>query len=401
MSSVFKTADGALAFRGGFDSHALSPTPALARARFVSRMTQTPPPNPEREQTDESLRAEREQVDLALGEELAAVDETADDVINKARARADAVLAEARANTDRQTGRVNVRASGIVAKERSLEDQAVREERADADESLRIERAEQVTLLSAERTETDKDLTSERARSDAAIATRDAFLGIVSHDLRNMLSGIVGFAGMISRDVSRDDHDDRILTHARNIQRSGARMNRLIGDLVDLASIEAGVLAVAREPGDPSDVVAEAIAAFQPQAAAKNVALTAKISPLPSLVTFDPARLLQVLTNLLSNAIKFTPANGKVAVRADRVGDEVVIAVSDTGVGIPSDQLEAVFARFVQVTKNDQRGVGLGLYISRSIVQGHSGRIWVESKVGEGSVFRVALPIEPGVVLAQ
>ena len=364
-------------------------------------MTQTPPPSPEREQTDESLRSEREQVDLALGEELAAIDETADAVMNKARARADAVLAGARANTDRQTGRVNARASGIVAKERSVEDRAVREERADADESLRVERAEHVALLSAERTETDKDLTSERARSDAALATRDAFLGVVSHDLRNILSGMMGFAGMISRDVSRDDHVERILAHAKHIQRSGARMNRLIGDLVDVASIEAGVLAVARELGDPSDVVAEAVAAFQPQAAAKKVAVTAEISPLPSLVTFDSARLLQVLTNLLSNAIKFTPANGHVAVRTDRVGDEVVIAVSDTGVGIPSDQLEAVFARFVQVTKNDQRGVGLGLYISRSIVQGHGGRIWVESKIGEGSTFRVALPIEPDVAPAE
>lgn len=364
-------------------------------------MTQTPPPNPEREQTDESLRSEREHVDLALGEELAAIDETADAVINKARARADAVLAGARANTDRQTGRVNARASGIVAKERSLEDQAVREERADADESLRVERAEHVALLSAERTETDKDLSSERARSDAALATRDAFLGVVSHDLRNILSGMMGFAAMISRDVSRDDHVDRILTHAKQIQRSGARMNRLIGDLVDVASIEAGVLAVARELGDPTHVVAEAVAAFQPQAAAKNVALTAEIAPLPSLVAFDPARLLQVLTNLLSNAIKFTPAHGNVVVHADRVGDEVVIAVSDTGAGIPADQLDTVFGRFVQVTKNDQRGVGLGLYISRSIVQGHGGRIWAESKIGQGSTFRVALPIEPTITPAE
>jgi signal transduction histidine kinase len=364
-------------------------------------MTQTPPPNPEREQTDESLRAERDKADLALGEELTAVDDTADAVINKARARADAVLAEARADTDRQTGRVHARASGIVAAERSIEDQAVREERADADESLRIERAEQVALLSAERTETDKDLSSERARSDAALATRDAFLGIVSHDLRNILSGMMGFTGMISRDVAREDHVDRILKHTQQIQRSGARMNRLIGDLVDVASIEAGVLAVAREAGDPTHVVAEAVAAFQPQAAAKNVALTADLSPLQSLVTFDPARLLQVLTNLLSNAIKFTPANGKVAVRADRVGDEVVISVSDTGVGIPSDQLEAVFARYAQVTKNDRRGVGLGLYISRSIVHGHGGRIWAESKLGEGSTFRVALPIESATAPAE
>lgn len=365
-------------------------------------MTDERTPNPEREQTDESLRAERDKVDTALSEDLTAIDETADAVIDKARARADDLLAKARANTDRQAGRVNARSSEIVAKTRSLEDQAVREERADADESLRTERAEHVALLSAERSETDKDLSSERARSDDAIATRDAFLEVVSHDLRNMLSGMVGFATLISRDVAQEDHVERIRTHAQRIQRSGVRMSRLIGDLVDVASIEAGVLRVTRELGDPTHVVAEAVAAFQAQASAKGISLSAEIAPQPAVVAFDPARILQVLTNLLSNAIKFTAANGKVVVRADRIGDDVVIAVSDTGSGIPSDQLETIFGRFVQVT-NDQRGVGLGLYISRSIMQGHGGRIWATSMVGEGSTFFFSLPIEglPTIALAE
>lgn len=366
-------------------------------------MTHEQTPNPEREQTDESLRAERDKVDTALSEELTAIDETADAVIDRARVRADDLLAKARANTDRQTGRVNARSSAIVARTRSLEDQAVREERADADESLRTERAEHVALLSVERSETDKDLSSERARSDDAIATRDAFLEVVSHDLRNMLSGMIGFATLIARDVSREDHVERILTHTQRIQRSGARMSRLIGDLVDVASIEAGVLRVTRELGDPTHVVAEAVAAFQAQASAKGISLIAEIAPRPAVVAFDPARILQVLTNLLSNAIKFTAVNGKVVVHADRIGDDVVIAVSDTGSGIPSDQLETIFGRFVQVTKNDQRGVGLGLYISRSIVQGHGGRIWATSTVGEGSTFCFSLPIEglPTIALAE
>jgi signal transduction histidine kinase len=351
-------------------------------------------PNPERDQTDESLRVEREVVDLALGDELAAVDDTADAVIDKARARADEVLARARANTDRQTVRVTGRSSAIVEKTRSLEDQAVRQERADADESLRIEREEHVALLSVERDETDKDLLSERARSDDALATRDAFLGVVSHDLRNMLSSIIGFAALIAKDAAREDKAERILRLTGGIQRSGARMNRLIGDLVDVASIDAGALAVAREVGDPAHVVAEAVDAFQTQASARAVSLVAEIDPRPVLVAFDPARILQVLTNLLSNAIKFTPAGGSVVVSVRGAPDEVVIAVSDTGPGIPSDQLEAVFARFVQVTKNDRRGVGLGLYISRSIVQGHGGRIWAENRTGEGATFSFTLPTD-------
>lgn len=352
------------------------------------------PPHPQRDQTDESLRAEREVVDLALGDELAAIDDTADAVIAKARARADDVLAKARANTDRQTGRVNARSSAIVEKTRALEDRAVREERADADESLRAERAEHVTLLSVERGETDKDLLSERARSDEALATRDAFLGIVSHDLRNMLTGIVGFTALIAKEARALDQPERILALTKSIQASGARMDRLIGDLVDVASIDAGALGVTREVGDLAHVVLEAVDAFQAHASARAVSLAADMGPGSVLIAFDPARVLQVVTNLLSNAVKFTPAGGSVVVSLRRVHDEMVVSVSDTGPGIPSDQLEAVFARFVQVTKNDRRGVGLGLYISRSIVQGHGGRIWAENRTGGGATFSFTLPMD-------
>lgn len=354
------------------------------------------PPSPERDQTDESLRVERESVDAALGEELADVDETADAVIEQARARADEVLAAARAATDRQTGRADAQSSAVVAQKRSLEDQAVRKERAEANESLRAERAEQVALLSTEREETDKDLSDERTRSDDALATRDAFLGVVSHDLRGMLSSVVAYASLIARDVSRADHVEQVRAHAMRIQRSATRMDRLIGDLVDVASIEAGVLAVAREVGDPTEVVTEAVDTFQAEASAGGVSLVAEIVPPPSLAAHDPARILQVLTNLLSNAIKFTKPDGTVVVRMETIRDEVQISVRDTGAGIPADQLEAIFARFRQVSKNDRRGVGLGLYISKSIVQGHGGRIWAESRSGEGSTFFFTLPVHAG-----
>ena len=111
-------------------------------------------------------------------------------------------------------------------------------------------------------------------------------------------------------------------------------------------------------------------------------------------VAFDAARILQVLCNLLSNALKFTPAQGSIVVRLEHVDDNVVCCVSDTGEGIPDDKLEAVFDRFVQLTKNDRRGVGLGLFISKCIVQGHGGRIWVENRIGAGSTFCFTLPVE-------
>jgi signal transduction histidine kinase len=345
--------------------------------------------NPERDLTDESLRLERETADRAVREKLAAIDETADAVISRARARADDVLAAARAKTDLSTFALP---SASLAMARGLEDELVREERADADESLRVERAENVAHLSFERVETDKDLHSERARSDDALATRDEVLAVVSHDLRNMLNGIIGFAALIEEDSRRGEPAD-IPLHAQRIQRSGARMSRLVGDLVDLASIRSGRLAVALVVGDPAQVVLEATETFEQQASARGITLTTEIvSPLAP-VALDPARILQVLINLLSNAIKFTPPNGCVAVRLERVANEMLFSFHDTGTGIPPQELVAVFERFHQVTKNDRRGVGLGLYISKCIVQGHGGRIWAESKPGEGSTFSFTLPI--------
>ena len=342
---------------------------------------------PERAQTDESLRLEREKVDDALNDQLTAIDETADAIITLARKRADDVLAAARAKTDRQSA--SSAAGAIIDRERGREDAAVQRERARADETLRQERAEHVELLSLERDETDRDLLSERVRADDAVATRDDVLGIVSHDLRNMLSGVIGFAVLIETRPS----DEQAVLYARRIQRSGTRMNRLIGDLVDVASIEAGTLAVTREIGDPAHVLTEAVETFQAKAAEARVSLVVEIVQPSSVAAFDPARILQVLTNLLSNAIKFTPAGGSAVARVERDGDDIRFTVSDTGIGIPADKLEAVFGRFVQVRRQDRRGVGLGLYISKCIVQGHGGRIWAENRTGGGSTLCFTLPI--------
>jgi signal transduction histidine kinase len=107
----------------------------------------------------------------------------------------------------------------------------------------------------------------------------------------------------------------------------------------------------------------------------------------------DSARIFQVLINLLSNAVKFTPRGGKIVVRVERVGPDLCFAVRDTGEGIPADRLESVFERFVQV-RDDRRGMGLGLYISKCIVEGHGGRIGVESTLGHGSSFLFTLPLQ-------
>lgn len=357
--------------------------------------------NLEREQTDESLRVERRRADDALAEKLSAVEDAADAVISKARARADELLAAGRAKVDRQSATQaagTTSAQAVVNLERGLADSVLRKERAAADEILRAERAEDASVLVSERDITDQDLSRERSRSDDAVATRDDFLGIVGHELRNMLTSVVAFAELIVKAESGpEEHEgQQVLNHARRIQRSGARMNRLIGDLVDVASIEAGALAVKRQLGDPSHVLTEAVDTFQTQAAASGVSLLSEVTTASSVAEFDPARILQVLANLVGNAIKFTPAGGTVVVHLERAADELRFAVRDTGVGIPREHLDTVFERFRQVNRDDRRGVGLGLYISKCIVQGHGGRIWAESGPTAGSTFWFTLPVAPG-----
>ena len=354
-------------------------------------------PSPEREQTDESLRVERMKADDVLADKLSAIEEAADAVIEKARARADEVLAAGRAKVDRQSARAGAMSPpDALRNERSLEDRVLQKERADADEVLRLERVDGAALLTTERGETDKDLSHERSRSDDAVSIRDEFLGIVSHDLRNLLGAVMGFAGLIVKAESgeMEHHAEQVVAHARRIQRSGARMNRLIGDLVDVASIEAGTLAVTRQLGDPRLVVTEAVDTFQAQASASGVTLTAEIAPAPAAVAeLDHARILQVLANLVGNAIKFTPSGGSVVVRFEHNAQELRFTVRDTGQGISAEDLRSVFERFRQGEKRDGRGVGLGLYISKCIVQGHGGHIFAESRPGEGSTFSFTLPV--------
>jgi signal transduction histidine kinase len=359
----------------------------------------------ERDQTDEGLRAEREQTDRALALRSASIEADADVALSRAREQADGVLNAARERADKKTemAEPHVQKSDILAEERALEDDAVQRERAIADESLRLTREEHARalckLLPLERDKTDRLLLTERARSDDALSNRDDILIIVSHDLRNLLSGIVMSAEQLAGNASDSEEEGRqTVLVAERIRRYGARMNRLIGDLVDIASIEGGKLAVTPVRGDAAMPVAEAIEMFRPAAAAKELSLEAEFIEAPLPADFDHGRMLQVFANLITNSIKFTLPGGRIRVRGERDGGEVRFCVSDTGLGIHGDMLELVFERFWQAGKDDRRGLGLGLYISRCIVEAHGGRLWVESRLGAGSRFYLTLPgVEAGV----
>ena len=222
-----------------------------------------------------------------------------------------------------------------------------------------------------------------------ALDLRDEFLAIVSHDLRNPLNAIALNTQLLERLVSSSDpHLARI---SRSLASSIAQMQRIISDLLDLAAIDAGKLAVQLQPGDARNAIEEAVEASRPIAAEKSIALDAVIGPDPLLARFDPGRLAQVLENLIHNALKFTPTGGRISVEGRTTGSVVEIRVRDTGPGLQAEEIALIFERFRQVEKRGRRALGLGLYISRSIVESHGGRIWAESVPGEGSTFLFTL----------
>jgi signal transduction histidine kinase len=361
-------------------------------------MPSGPKSSTDREQTDQSLRREREKTDRALVERKVAAQEDADQVVQRARGNADAVLAAARDKADHrfssETGAV--RPDSIV-EDRELEDDVLRTERATADATLHREREETASalarLLPVERDKTDRFLLTERGRSDTEIAHRDDFLGMVSHDLRNLLGGIVMSAAILSEHADDSEGGMEVRSSAARIERYAARMNRLIGDLVDVASLDAGVLAMTRARGDARQLVAEAVDVFRVPAAAKRIDLEVDVAAEELVAEFDHERLLQVFANVISNAIKFTSPDTTVTVRVARDENALHFSVQDRGIGVAADMLQLIFERFWQVNKNDRRGTGLGLYISRCIVEAHGGRIWAESPAGGGTTIHFTIPM--------
>jgi len=358
----------------------------------------TPQPSPEREQTDESLHDEREKSDRAMAADRAAVLDSADEVLLRARQDADAVLLDAREKADQRLEESDppLAPSVAVAQDRVLEDALLQQERAAADQSLEVERAETDRVLSRllprERDQTDLFLLNERVRSDDALANRDDFLGLVSHDLRDGLGAIVLSAALIAKAAGETPDGTRIAGEAARIQRQVARMNRLIGDLLDIASIDAGKLRVAPTRGDLAALLGEAVDAFTAAAAVKQIQIEVQCQEHPLPAEFDHARLFQVLANLIMNSIKFSPAGGRITVRGERDGGTFRCSVSDTGIGIAADQIETIFDRFSQVDHSDARGLGLGLFISRCIIEAHGGTIRAESTIGQGTCVTFTVP---------
>ena len=346
----------------------------------------------ERSSTDEGLRSERQKTDAELAERSRALRDTATDVVTEARDKADSVLSDARDREDLKTGN-----SPQLANDRAREDAVLRTERRGADAVARNEvelrRVALASLLAFEREDTDLRLEIERKRADQALTSREDFMAMVSHDLRSLLGGIALSAELLKEVEKSDQPFVQVTRYAERIQRFSARMTRLVGDLMDVASIEAGKLALQRSPYDVSLLLRDSHDAFRPAAAAGGIELTCTSEEDPGVADLDHERILQVLTNLVGNALKFTPRGGRITIEVARREDAISFSVADTGSGIPPELLEKVFDRYFQSDDGDRRGLGLGLFISRSIIEAHGGKIWATSAPGEGCTIFFTVPV--------
>ena len=247
----------------------------------------------------------------------------------------------------------------------------------------------------AQRTALGTDNARLYQQAQQASRARDDTLAAISHDLRNGLNTVLTAASLLLRSLPPDTEGRRDRKHVEAIRRAAERMNRLIGDLLDVASIDAGRLFVEPQREPVRALVDGAIAACRNQAVEKSLRIEEQLPTQDFEAVCDRDRVLQVLGNLIGNAIKFTPDGGTVRVSAEPLGDEVLFTVRDTGVGVSARQLPHVFDRFWQATPKARLGSGLGLTIAKGVVEALGGRIWAESRPGEGTSFFFTLPLAP------
>jgi signal transduction histidine kinase len=229
---------------------------------------------------------------------------------------------------------------------------------------------------------------------EATERRRVALIGDVAHELRTPLATIEGYTEGLLDGVVAPTEETWALLHDEV-----GRLRRLVQDLQELSRAEAHQLPLQRAPQQPAELVAAAIARLAPQFSEKGVGLTSSLARELPMVSADRDRVIQVLINLLGNALRATPAGGSVCVRATRDAREgIVFAVVDSGIGITAEQLPQLFERFYRVDKARARalgGSGIGLTISKALVEHHGGRIWAESPgLGQGATFSFSLPLQ-------
>ncbi len=252
-----------------------------------------------------------------------------------------------------------------------------------------------------------RDLTEQKAALQALKEGKEAaenasrmkseFVNVISHELRTPLTIILGYLPRLSNSVDKLPKPEKIVYIAGKMLASGNRLLRLINDVLDISKIEAGKMELKSKKTAVSNVVDQVVDSMRDRAEEKEIALSVSIAESVENVFADETRLEQVLINLIGNALKFTEKGGEIAVSAIAGDNDFVeFSVRDTGMGIPTDRLESVFLKFEQADSSSKRsagGTGLGLPISKSLVELHGGKMWVESEEGRGSTFSFTIPV--------
>lgn len=240
-----------------------------------------------------------------------------------------------------------------------------------------------------ERERTQQELARAKTVAEAANHAKSEFLANMSHELRTPLNAIIGFSDVLSEQIYGPLNPSQ-QSCVNDVMESGQHLLSLVNDILDLAKIESGTMDMEWETVDLAALIARLVQMSRERAVRQGIRLRADVCPSLTGVRGDERRLKQLLYNFISNALKFTPGGGEIVVAARSDGENVVVSVSDTGVGIPASEQEKVFESFYQVdstlTKGKQ-GTGLGLALVRKIAELHEGKVWVESEPGQGSTF--------------
>jgi signal transduction histidine kinase len=235
----------------------------------------------------------------------------------------------------------------------------------------------------------------QRAYRELELASehKSEFLATMSHELRTPLNAIIGFSEVLQEQMF-GELNERQIAYVKDVLEAGRHLLSLINDVLDLAKIEAGKMELELAEVAVPDVLRAAVSMHSEHASRSGVALALDTEPDEITITADERRVRQVVFNLVSNAVKFTPADGHIDVSARLDDGQVEIAVADTGPGIATEDLETIFEEFEQTSEGKQaEGTGLGLPLSRKLVELHGGRLWAESTPGKGSTFHFTLPV--------
>ncbi len=382
----------------------------------------------ERQKTDKSLHTERGRTDESFEAAKRTTEHKTDKYVRKVRQEADQSISSSRVEADTQRDHYREMGGYDEAEDRQKSDNRIKAERHEADQTTRQQRSEVDTamdrereiknnlmsqLLKDERGQTDQSLKDERTQTDSevnsrsallskeilahsktkiSLTTRDEFLAIVSHDLRNPVGAIYSCAEMLLEDDLYKGMDTEVKHWIGFMKRNADTALRLISDILDMERIAEGKLQIKMGYHDINKILRDSVESFSHAASARRILLRLAPNKVKGEVFCDRDRIMQVLSNLIGNAVKFTPEGGAISVGVDENENEVRFFVSDTGPGVPEEMKDHIFDRFAQIGSKDRTGLGLGLYISRMMVEAHKGKLSLESKHGHGSTFSFFIP---------